>query len=311
MFSPGIALLDLISDILSYGNGRTSPTLDRAVYSVRHKFVMNFLHSKYGSLFEKYRDAPECAVTAIPAPIWVCWLQGEDNAPALVQKCIASIRHNAGKHPVVIVTESNIDQYLKLPTYIKDKHQNGLISRTHFSDVLRVCLLAEHGGLWLDSTVFCCRSIPDAIFQYPIFTCKNDINNDSYRFVSLGRWKIAILGSMKNGVFFNYMRDFLLGYWKNQSCVIDYFLTDYAIALALEHLPIVRDEFAALPTHNWPMNILRQNISLAFDERLFHSIFSSDTLYFQLSHKDDLKEYTADGQKTFYYYFLRDLWCRQ
>jgi hypothetical protein len=305
MFSPSIAFIDLMRDILIYCEGKHLPKISRMIYQPRHKLIMGYLYSKYHLVIDRYKDVPETAVKSETAPVWVCWLQGEETAPALVRQCIASIRHNAGKHPVIIITDNNIDDYIQLPTYIKSKYHSGLISRTHLSDVLRVCLLAEHGGLWLDSTVFCSKSIPDDIFQYYFFTCKNHINNDSYRFVSLGRWKISFLGSMKNSLFINYMKELLLKYWENESCVIDYFLTDYAIALAFEHLPIIKNEFSALPTHNWPVNKLMQNMNRAFDKEIFHGIINSDTLYYKLSYKDDLKEYTADGQKTFYYYFIR------
>ena len=36
--------------------------------------------------------------------VWVCWLQGEENAPELIKKCISSIKENAVNREVIIFT---------------------------------------------------------------------------------------------------------------------------------------------------------------------------------------------------------------
>ena len=44
--------------------------------------------------------------------------------------------------------------------------------RAHFSDILRVCLLYDNGGTWIDSTVLCTSyeaNIPDYFFNSELF----------------------------------------------------------------------------------------------------------------------------------------------
>ena len=78
--------------------------------------------------------------------IWVCWWQGLDQAPEIVKTCVESIKQNAGKHPVILLTEKNYKKYVHIPEWIEEKRNKGIITRTNYSDLLRLSLLAEHGG---------------------------------------------------------------------------------------------------------------------------------------------------------------------
>ncbi len=78
--------------------------------------------------------------------IWVCWLQGYENAPAIVKTCIDSVRKNAGNHKVILLNEKNMLDYVDLPDYIIQKYRNGIIPIQNFSDILRFALLKQRGG---------------------------------------------------------------------------------------------------------------------------------------------------------------------
>lgn len=84
--------------------------------------------------------------------IWICWFQGIEDAPEIVKTCVNSIKNNSGVHNVVILTDDNYRNYVDIPDIIEKRRKEGIISRTAFSDILRMCLLAKHGGMWLDST---------------------------------------------------------------------------------------------------------------------------------------------------------------
>ena len=115
-------------------------------------YVLEYLKSHYGYVFTKSvneESKGERETSIFNKPIWICWLDGIENAPLLVQKCVSSIKKNAGNHPVNIITQDNYTEFVTLPEYIMEKKEKGLIGAAHFSDVLRVCLLAQYGGLWL------------------------------------------------------------------------------------------------------------------------------------------------------------------
>ena len=57
-----------------------------------------------------------------------------------------------------------------MPDYITDKWQRGIIGNAHFSDLLRLELLIEKGGYWIDATVLCTDSkMLEFIDKQPLF----------------------------------------------------------------------------------------------------------------------------------------------
>ena len=53
--------------------------------------------------------------------IWVCWWQGEENMPPVVQVCYRQLRKMACGHPVVLITEENCKDYVNIPQFIWEK----------------------------------------------------------------------------------------------------------------------------------------------------------------------------------------------
>lgn len=56
--------------------------------------------------------------------IWVCWFQGEAQAPEIVKRCLESIRQNANGCKVVLIDNENIKKYANIPDYIFEKRRN-------------------------------------------------------------------------------------------------------------------------------------------------------------------------------------------
>lgn len=102
--------------------------------------------------------------------IWQCWLQGIEQAPAIVQMCFASVeKYKKSNQRIVYITAKNYTDYVNLPTVIIEKWKKGIISAAHFADILRVNLLATYGGYWIDATCLLSAPTPSAIDSTPIF----------------------------------------------------------------------------------------------------------------------------------------------
>lgn len=118
----------------------------------KNMLIMNYLSKKYSYIINKnYNDFSSDISSNI---IWVFWWQGIDSAPFIVQKCVESIKKYSGDKRVVIIDKNNISKYYNIPKFIKQKMDSGVISLTHFSDILRFNLLRKYGGFWIDSTIF-------------------------------------------------------------------------------------------------------------------------------------------------------------
>lgn len=59
-----------------------------------------------------------------------------------------------------------MNNYIKIPDIIQDRVESKKISMAQYSDIIRMCLLAEYGGLWIDSTVLVTQLIPSIFLSY-------------------------------------------------------------------------------------------------------------------------------------------------
>lgn len=181
------------------------------------------------------------------APIYVCWLQGKDCAPAIVQKCIASIQKHAGEHPVNIITGDNYSEYVALPEIVLQAWKNGRISNAHFADILRCALLCEHGGCWIDATIWMSGDIREEVFEYPIYSCRFA---DDGRYITKNKWSNFFLAAQPYSVTMHFVRDMLYEYMQHQTRFVDYFLMDYIIRWGYDHIDAIKQELDTIPFNN-------------------------------------------------------------
>lgn len=193
--------------------------------------------------------------------IWWCWLQGEENAPELCKVCLASLRRNLSDFKINIVTEKNMWNFVSIPDFIKEKYERGIISKTHFSDILRTCLLCEHGGVWIDSTVYCTGYKTD-IFNSNLFYFSNIMRGDDG--ISFSSWLIS---AHKNEPVLLSMRDLLFCYWKNHNKLYHYFLYHFLATMVLEKYPEIAAKVPVVS--NVPPHIMQRELFCRYSEKRF------------------------------------------
>ncbi|MBR4642206.1 MAG: capsular polysaccharide synthesis protein [Selenomonadaceae bacterium] len=232
----------------------------------RNEQISAFLQNKYSALIKKYSqaviDEKTCPrVRPEDYQIYFCWLQGEENLPPIIRCCYNSLKQNAGHYKIVFIDEQNFSKYVDLPPHVLDKFKAGKITRTHFSDILRVNLLERYGGLWLDATILVTEPLENHkdFWQMPYFTQKyyHDKNplNPFVKFfncyISYARWAGFIQGAaVRHNPLFVFEKEFLNDYWRDFDELIDYVLIDFTMDLAYENIPFVRKEFDAVPINN-------------------------------------------------------------
>lgn len=178
----------------------------------------NYLKRKYVPLLQSF--VPSTAEeTAIPRIVWICWLQGEENAPELVRKCISSVREHMADYDVRVITWENIGEYANIPACIYDRLSKRQMQFAQFSDYLRACLLCAHGGIWLDSTVLLTAPLPQRYLSSPLFVLKTSaFDNEIIRNSS---WLIC---SQKNNALLQQTKFLLDCYWEKENRLCDYYL---------------------------------------------------------------------------------------
>lgn len=272
-----------------------------------NRTIYRFLERNFTVLTESYKKMPVVSSMAQAtdgsesAAIWVFWWQGYDNAPPLVKKCIDSIRLHAGNHPVILLTQENCKQYAELPEYIWEKTESGIISLTHFSDILRMKLLSAHGGMWLDATVFVSEDIPKAYFQQDFFTIKYPSSKSA---ITKGRWTGFCQAAKQGSLLHRFCLDVFLAYWNTYSKLIDYFFIDYVVAYAYAYIPAVHTTVDAVSENNIGVHEL---------DRLFFLPYSADTyeqamrsaVFHKLNWKRNYPEKAETDEPTAYRHFMQ------
>jgi hypothetical protein len=85
-----------------------------------------------------------------PKKIWTYW-DNPDSIPKTVTKCMSSWAKWNPRDEIVLLTKKNYKGYVTIPQEIAT-HPNFNDNPTRFADLVRIWTLAEHGGIWIDSS---------------------------------------------------------------------------------------------------------------------------------------------------------------
>lgn len=170
------------------------------------------------------------------------------------------------------------------------------MSITHFSDYYRMLLLATHGGLWLDASVYVNQPIPEDVFARPIYTIRNP-GEDKIN-ISGWEWTISTLGGWRGNSLFQVMETLLSAYWKDHDQVVDYYNTDYLVRLVYDTCPEIRAMIQEVPVNNRGFYDLQNCSRLALEDPAWQLGRDKDTWLWKISWKADYAASTEDGKQT-------------
>jgi mannosyltransferase OCH1-like enzyme len=166
----------------------------------------------------------------IPPRIWTCWLQGYEQAPPVVKACINSMRKYAPGYEVTVITEDTIADYVAMPAYITKKYKDGIISATQFSDLLRILLLINYGGIWMDATVLLTKNIPPVLLETDFFVFQTSLLH--FDLQPCSSWFII---ARRNHPVLLKMFAVLAAYWKKNNYLINYFIFHVTVQLVITY----------------------------------------------------------------------------
>lgn len=259
--------------------------------------LVDFMEKNFSDVVDKYKDAP-----AYPAPvdreekstIWVYW-NDESHMPPMVSACIRRIRENANGREVVIITDQNVHQYVDFDPIIWRKQKEGKITRTHFSDFIRVGLLLRYGGVYIDSTTFLTRPLPLEVTEADYYT--NHAKAIDCTNVGGGRWSSFFQACHKDCLLMRAVLDIFTEYWKNYDALVDYVLIDYAMHLAYTHIPAVQQLIDDVPYNNPDIWIQQLNIAKPFTREQFNALLSDKSRFmWKFSYKDSVPAPLQDAK---------------
>lgn len=272
------------------------------------QFIFYFLEKEFALLIRKYENLSDVAELEHGSRnIWTLWWQGLEQAPEIVKVCLESQRENmvSNGFRYTIITKDNWNQYMELPKHIMEKVENGKITLTHFSDIIRAELIKQYGGIWIDATVFCNKKIKlEPVSQ--IYTAKCSPTPKS---LTLGRWTGFLIGDKQGSKLFSFMSEAFTQYWEKYDSLVAYLLIDYIIAIAYKHFPEVKEEYEQISVNQTGMWDMLRKMNEEYNADVWkNALLNAD--YWKLSYKDEfnggrLRETTLEGKLTYWGFLSR------
>lgn len=89
--------------------------------------------------------------------LWVYWDKGFEAAPEVVKVAVESWQALNPEYELVFLDEQKVQTYYDFKSLFYNLTLDAGIA--HKSDFIRTYLLARFGGIWVDSTTFCCQPL--------------------------------------------------------------------------------------------------------------------------------------------------------
>lgn len=230
------------------------------------------------------------------APIWFYWMQGEKNMPPIPKLCLNSLRKHANGHPVIFLDADNVNQYVNIPFEIAKAYQTGKLKQAHYADIIRIMLLAQHGGLWMDATLLVTRDLPETIFQTPFYSIKT---KEFGYFVSRCRWSVFCLAGWKHNILFEKLSECFTAYFKQTDVMIDYFMFDQLIDMLYNEHSEIRNMIDQVPYSNPEVHSLNCLLLNDFNEHIYKQL-TENTILFKLNWKAYTKEQLSENPNSYF-----------
>lgn len=259
-----------------------------AIEQIQAERVSKYLWRRYKDLIVKPLD--ETRQREEPTRIvWVCWLQGMENAPEIVKRCVASIKQHMPNYEVRVLTAENIFDYVTLPEHIVRKYKKGTITFTHFSDILRTALLVQNGGIWLDATVLLTDTLPKQMTDAPLFFLQK-----SKLLIVPHMGSSWMLVAQKGNAVLQRLLELLSDYWEKENKLRDYYLFHLFFYLVLTR----NEQGVQAQTHipyipNVDAHTMQYTLFEDYDERVWKQTVSRSSLHkltWKFTHNEPLEK---------------------
>lgn len=246
LISKSIKSHTLATDILGYGLMKTGFANKYLAGQVTMYKAYHWLEKRFKRELEDAKSVQDTDRKQLEMKedyVWICWIQGMENAPKVVQDCYESIRYWLKDKKIIVITEKNYDQYTHFPEFIVKKWKSGIITNTHFSDILRLELLVRHGGLWLDATTFFTGSLPEYITRKDFFVFRNGWMD--MEMINMASW--VIYSRYTNNTILTETQKLLYKYWEKYNFLKNYFLLHMFFRMVTDKYP---KEWNNVPYYN-------------------------------------------------------------
>ena len=235
------------------------------------------------------------------APVWQYWESKDGTIPPLVQACLNSVDKYKGNRKRILLNPENVREYADIPEIFWKLKEKGIIKTAFFSDILRTCLLIQHGGIWIDATVLLTEELPDYITDADLFVFQNDLKIDLDG-LNMASYFIA---SKPDNIILKQTLEALKYYWNENRFLVNYFTFLHTFTMVTQKN---KEVFALVPFFSFlPVQQFQSELLNPFSEERWREIKKMSGIH-KLTHKQSVltkkKEINTEG--TFYEHVIKE-----
>ena len=235
------------------------------------------------------------------APVWQYWESKDGTIPPLVQACLNSVDKYKGNRKRILLNPENVREYADIPEIFWKLKEKGIIKTAFFSDILRTCLLIQHGGIWIDATVLLTEELPDYITDADLFVFQNDLKIDLDG-LNMASYFIA---SKPDNIILKQTLEALKYYWNENRFLVNYFTFLHTFTMVTQKN---KEVFALVPFFSFlPVQQFQSELLNPFSEERWREIRKMSGIH-KLTHKQSVltkkKEINTEG--TFYEHVIKE-----
>ncbi len=248
------------------------------------------------------KQTPKAETVAEPLmTIWQYWESKDGTIPPLVQACLNSVDKYKGNQKRILLTPENVREYVVIPEIFWKLKEKGIIKTAFFSDILRTCLLIQHGGIWIDATVLLTEELPNYITEADLFVFQNDLKID------LDGLNMAsyFISAKPDNVILNQTLEALKYYWKENRFLINYFTFLHTFTMVTQRN---KEIFSKVPFFSFlPVQQFQGELLKPFSQERWMEIKKMSGVH-KLTHKQSVltKDKQIKTEGTFYEYIIKE-----
>ena len=175
-------------------------------------------------------------------PVWIYWNSAIETAPPVIRRCCQAAVDFHGDR-VIILSEENMPEYIRMPREIEEKRRSGVIPLAIYTDLMRVALLAHYGGTWMDATVYLTQPIAKEILASEFFVFRNSLG----LLQNPALYPVWFIHAEKENPLICRIRNTLFAYWERENHLLEYLTSNLIFTQVIGQDP--RAE-AAIPYMN-------------------------------------------------------------
>ena len=276
-------------NIIKWVNFLAEITKASKIKRLKNSIIKKHIKSNVNIDFIKSNIKKEILVdsneTEFPKVIWTMWWQGEEKAPNIVKSTLYYMRKFAKKHGyrMIVVDSENIEEYVTIPDTIYRKLETKKINLANFSDLVRFMLIDQHGGIWLDSTMYMDKEFPISILEREFSSINHpdglDISMDDN--ITNKRWVSFCLSGTKGNIVAKSMKYFMIDQIENNEVLPDYFMVDFGLDYLYDEFEEIRDILVSIPEYSSQKDIfwLDVNRNSIFDKKEWEKELSINKIF--------------------------------